>query len=222
MRIIARFSKGDEARFVSHLDVQRLFGRAFRRAGTPVSYSQGFNPHPVLAFATALATGVTSGAEWLDVKLERDVQTEEFIGSINASLPAGFRVREAYAVEEKLPSLTALLSAAEYTVRFEGAPDRAKLSSALDALLAGPIVVDKRTKGGVKATDIRPQVLAVEFGRTDDDALLLRMKGVLNASGSLNPDTFVRELLLRAGARCDYTINRDAVLFSNGKSTPIE
>ncbi|MBR4019618.1 MAG: TIGR03936 family radical SAM-associated protein [Clostridia bacterium] len=54
MRIIARFNKEDSVRFVSHLDVQRLFQRAFRRADLPVAYSNGFNPHQQLSFATAL------------------------------------------------------------------------------------------------------------------------------------------------------------------------
>ncbi|HWQ57897.1 MAG TPA: TIGR03936 family radical SAM-associated protein [Clostridia bacterium] len=201
--------------------MQRLFGRAFRRAGTPVCYSQGFNPHPVLAFATALSTGTTSDAEWLDIHLERDMPCREFAEALNAALPSGFRVLVAYDAGEKLPSLTALLARAEYTIVFEGASDEAKLQSALEALLSGPIVVDKRTKGGVKPTDIRPQVLLAKFGRTDENSVALRLAGVLNASGSLNPDVFVKELLGRAGESADYSIHRDAVFFENGRSVPI-
>ena len=58
MRIIARFEKNDSVRFVSHLDVQRLFHRAMRRAGLPIAYSNGFNPHPLMSFATALSPWV--------------------------------------------------------------------------------------------------------------------------------------------------------------------
>ena len=57
MRLIARLTKLEPVRFVSHLDILRLLQRAFRRAGVPLSYSQGFNPHPLLSFATALSTG---------------------------------------------------------------------------------------------------------------------------------------------------------------------
>jgi radical SAM-linked protein len=221
MRIIARFSKGEEVRFVSHLDVQRLFGRAFRRAGTPVAYSQGFNPHPVLAFATALAIGVTSDAEWLDVKLERDIPCAAFIQSVNAALPEGFRILEALEAEEKIPSLTALLSGANYTIVFDGNPDEAYFQTALETLLSGPITITKRTKGGMKPVDIRPQVLSAEFGRTDENQLSLKLNGVLNASGSLNPDVFVQELFNRARSGMNYRINRDAVLFTSGRSTPV-
>jgi radical SAM-linked protein len=221
MRIIARFSKGKEVRFVSHLDVQRLFGRAFRRAGMPVAYSQGFNPHPVLAFATALAIGVTSDAEWLDVKLERDIPCAAFIQGVNAALPEGFHILETLEVEEKLPSLTALLSGANYTIIFDGNLDEVQLQTALETLLSGPITITKRTKGGMKPVDIRPQVLSAEFGHTDENQLSLKLNGVLNASGSLNPDVFMQELFSRAGSGMNYRINRDAVLFTNGRSTPV-
>ncbi len=208
-------------RFVSHLDIQRLFGRAFRRAGMPIAYSQGFNPHPVLAFATALATGVTSDAEWLDVKLERDIPCTEFIIGMNAALPDGFRILEALEAEEKLPSLTALLSCATYTVLLDGTSDHAFLQAALNVLISGPIIVTKRTKGGMKPTDIRPQVLSAEFSHTDESRLSIQLSGLLNASGSLNPDVFTQELFSRAGSSCNYRIHRDTVLFTNGRSTPV-
>ena len=82
-------------------------------------------------------------------------------------------------------------------------------------------MIDKRTKGGVKPTDIRPQVLSASFGRTDEDALALELSGVLNASGSLNPDAFTKELLERAGESADYRIHRHAVAFQNGGRIPI-
>ena len=98
MRLIARLTKLEPVRFVSHLDILRLLQRAFRRAGVPLSYSQGFNPHPLLSFATALSTGYTSGAEWIDVKLDKDMDTDDFLLSVNAALPVGFEFKEVYAV----------------------------------------------------------------------------------------------------------------------------
>ena len=226
MRIIARFSKKEDARFVSHLDIQRLFGRAFSRAGIPVAYSQGFNPHPVLAFATALSTGVTSDAEWLDVKLERDLTDEAFMSALNPTLPAGFEIREAIAVDDKLPSLSALLASAAYDVRFLPGTHKQELIAALETLLAGPIVIDKRTKAGIKPVDIRPQVLSAAFRETEG-SLVLHVEGVLNAAGSLGCDAFVRALLARAGETAangeyaDYSIHRMNVFFQNGKNTPV-
>ena len=70
MKIIAAFEKTKEISYTSHLDVQRTLQRAFRRANLPLAFSKGFNPHPKLSFATALATGYTSAGEWLEVELE--------------------------------------------------------------------------------------------------------------------------------------------------------
>ena len=73
MRLAVVFTKEAPVRFVSHLDLQRLFQRAFRRAKLPLAYSQGFNPHPLVAFATALSVGFTSEGEYLDLTLTEDV-----------------------------------------------------------------------------------------------------------------------------------------------------
>ena len=116
MRIIARFEKGEAVRFVSHLDIQRTFQRAFRRANIPLAYSQGFNPHPLLSFATALSLGYTSEAEWFDVKLAQDMCSDAFRDAVNAVLPGGFRILEAAAAAEGLSALTALMAAASYTL----------------------------------------------------------------------------------------------------------
>lgn len=219
MRIIAKFSKLEETRFVSHLDIQRLFGRAFRRAGIPVAYSQGFNPHPVLSFATALSTGLTSSAEWLDVRLESPMDCAVFSDITNGALPSGFRITLAAEADEKLPSLTALLQSAAYTAVFDDAAAPAKLRDALSLLLSGPIMIDKRTKNGMKPFDLRPQVKDARICE-ENGFTVLHVSGVLDANGSLNADTFIKELLKKAGADADYRINREAVYFNNGTQMP--
>ena len=67
MRIRSRFKKYGLARYVSHIDMIRVFERAMRRADIPLAYSQGYHPHPMLSFSPALAVGVTSDAEYMDV-----------------------------------------------------------------------------------------------------------------------------------------------------------
>ena len=58
MRAMIRFGKQPRLRFISHLDLQRFFQRALNRTGLPVAYSQGFNPHPLMSFGSALALGL--------------------------------------------------------------------------------------------------------------------------------------------------------------------
>ena len=69
MRALIRFGKQPRLRFISHLDLQRFFQRAVNRTGLPIAYTQGFNPHPIMSFGSALALGWTSEYEVIDIKL---------------------------------------------------------------------------------------------------------------------------------------------------------
>lgn len=186
----------------------------------PLSYSQGFNPHPLLSFATALSTGYTSGAEWIDVKLDKDMDTDDFLSSVNAALPVGFGFKEAYAVEDRLPSLTALLESATYRVTFSADTNADELKKDIAALLSGEIIVEKRTKGGLKNVDIRPQVIEADVAEEAGHAVLT-VKGVLNTSGSLNIELLMGALARQSGKNYDYSVHRVNVEFIGGRSTPV-
>lgn len=219
MRIIANFRKSEELRFISHLDIQRLVQRAMRRANLPLSYSQGFNPHPILSFASALSVGYTSDAEWMDVRLSEDVAPEEFTARLNTALPEGLRILKAKAAEESLPSLTALIQRSRYeaTVIFDQPMDALTLKDALEALLNGPIIVDKHTKGGMKQVDIRPQLVSMRFLENDSEGSLAEanfyIEGILNASGSLQIELLLQALMLSCGATGRTRVHRTAVDF---------
>ena len=113
MRIIVSFYKHEQVMFVSHLDMQRLFQRAFRRADLPLAYSNGFNPHPLLSFATALSVGYTSDCEYFDVMLSEYVSPAEFKRRVNAVLPQGVHIVDAVDAGEFKASLTPLMRSAE-------------------------------------------------------------------------------------------------------------
>lgn len=218
MRIIANFHKGEPMRFISHLDVMRLLQRAMRRAQLPLKFSQGFNPHPVMAFASALALGYTSDAEWVDVQLESAVAPAEFISRMNAVLPEGLRILRALEIEEKLPTLTALLQRAEYevTLYLEAPEEKDKLGHGIEALLSGPIVVTKRTKGGMKQVDIRPQLLSLELTGPDTEHTqyaILSVTGKLNADGGLQMELLLQALMQACGTQARWRVHRKAVYF---------
>lgn len=222
MRIIAKFDKKDSVKFVSHLDVQRLFQRAFRRADIPMAYSQGFNPHPLLSFATALTVGATSSAEWLDIKLDKEMQPEAFANRLNDNLPQGFHVSEAYAVEDKYPTLSTVMTAAEYDVvlSFEGEEAAAGAPEAMEKLLAAPIVVLKKTKGGMKNVDIRPNVYELRGCEAAGNTCTFRILGCLNAAGSLNIDLLMGALKESMGCEFSFRLHRNEIFSNDGKYMP--
>lgn len=221
MRIIVKFEKRDEACYISHLDTQRLFQRAFRRADIPLAYSQGFNPHPIMSFASALSLGFSSGAEWLDVRLNERVSCGEFIERVNSSLPPCVRALEAVAAPEGYPALTSVLSAAEYLVVAE-ADERAlgELEAALSVLLSNPIIVQKKTKGGIKSIDIRPMVYRASVISMGRGNATLNIIGRLDAQGGMRIDLFMSSLEELVGEKLQYIAHRVRMYSNDGVIMP--
>ena len=109
-----RFSRGEEVKYITHLDLMRVWERALRRAGVDVAYSEGFTPHAQLSLAAPLAVGVTSAGELLDVFLESRLTPFDFMRAVGKQLPAGVEVLEVEEVGLRAPSLQSELRAAEY------------------------------------------------------------------------------------------------------------
>ena len=86
MKLLMRFSKGPEIRYISHLDMQRLFQRALRRAKLPVGYSQGFHPHMLLSFASAMPLGLCSRGEYAEIQLEQQTVPAAAMAQMNEVL----------------------------------------------------------------------------------------------------------------------------------------
>ncbi|MDP3791816.1 MAG: TIGR03936 family radical SAM-associated protein [Candidatus Omnitrophota bacterium] len=94
MKLNAIFSKTGDMRFISHLDLMRLFGRALRRAGLPVAITQGFSPHLKISISRALKLGVESESEELVVDMSERIPADIIRQSLNNKLPAGVRIKE--------------------------------------------------------------------------------------------------------------------------------
>ena len=103
------FEKKGNAVWISHLDLMRLFQRAFKRAGLHLTHTQGFNPRPSVSIALPLSVGVESVCELLDFTLDgASVPCEEICERLNAAVVPGVRVREAYDTGKKLKELAFL------------------------------------------------------------------------------------------------------------------
>ncbi|MFH1190560.1 MAG: TIGR03936 family radical SAM-associated protein [Candidatus Omnitrophota bacterium] len=89
------FSKTGDMRFISHLDLMRLFHRALRRAGLPSTITKGFSPHIKMSIRKALKLGIESASEEAVFYMDEKLSPQEFIDRINAKLPDGVRVTKA-------------------------------------------------------------------------------------------------------------------------------
>ena len=135
-RLRTKFSRGEELKFLSHLDITRLWQRAFQRAGIPLSYSHGFNPHPRLALAAPLAVGVTSRGEMMDVWCDRPISPSYFVSAMNCNLPKGIEMLAAHQLAPFLPSLQSQVRYSEYCVIIRMEKNTAEINLAIEKLLA--------------------------------------------------------------------------------------
>jgi radical SAM-linked protein len=135
-RLRIKYHRGEEVKYISHLDIMRLWQRALNRAGMAVAYSEGFHPHPRISLAAPLAIGITSEAELMDVALTRQVSPHFFTAAVNQQLPAGFEILQLVPIAESMPSLQSQVRFAEYTVELETEKERKEIAAAVKDLLA--------------------------------------------------------------------------------------
>jgi radical SAM-linked protein len=135
-RLRIKFSRGQELKFISHLDIVRLWQRAFNRAGIEIAYSTGFSPHPRISLAAPLPLGVTSEAELMDIFCVRGVAPHFFVAAVNRQLPPGMTVDKVYPMAFDLPSLQASVSQAEYRVAVATKTGPQDMEKALESTLA--------------------------------------------------------------------------------------
>ncbi len=135
-RLRIKFNRGPELKFISHLDIVRLWQRAFNRAGIEIAYSTGFSPHPRISLAAPLPLGVTSEAELMDIFVIHGVAPQYFVSAINQQLPAGISVSKVHPISAELPSLQSQISFAEYKVEVDTEKGPDNIESAIRKLLA--------------------------------------------------------------------------------------
>lgn len=134
-RLRVRFGRGEEIKYISHLDLLRLWQRALNRAAIPLTYSEGFNPHPRMSLAAPLALGITGEAELIDIFLAKWVSPHVFITAVGRQLPRGIEIKQVFNIAPTLPSLQSQVCFAEYMVGLETDKGQDEIESVLNALL---------------------------------------------------------------------------------------
>ena len=179
------FEKTGKAIWISHLDLMRVFQRAFKRAGFPLTHTQGFNPRPSVSIALPLSVGVESRCELLDFALEGETVSEQTVlQGLNDALIEGIRVLAVYSDGAKIKNLTYL--DCELSLEYDkGIPDGAVAE--LTALFSREILtVEKKGKNGTVRQDIIPMIRKFTLSRADESTLQLSAR-VCCQNPSLNP-----------------------------------
>ena len=180
------FEKKGNSVWISHLDLMRLFQRAFKRAGLPLTHTQGFNPRPSVSIALPLSVGVESNCELLDFDLDGDKVANRIVrGKLNDYLLPGIRVIKVYDNGQKIKNL-ALLDTVVTLEYDRGIP--ADAVSKLEAFFAREeILVEKKTKtNGIQDQNIAPMIKSLEVVQADENTILLNAR-VCCQNPTLNP-----------------------------------
>ena len=198
--IRTKFRRSDEVKFISHLDLMKVFERAIRRARLPIAYSQGFNPHPGMVFGLPLSVGVTSDAEYGDFEVTDDeLSINEFVQRLNAQLPQGLEILSAKARQSKL-NIMSIIAASEYVVVVGTKSDciDKDIKSSIHRYLAqNEIIVEKKTKSGIKDTNIRDMIFDLNFEIQPCSTFNIIKFTMLVSAGSkanLKPDLLIESL----------------------------
>ena len=210
------FEKTGNGIYISHLDLMRLFQRAFKRAGLNLKHTQGFSPRAMVSIALPLSVGVESTCEILDYELvDQELPFEEIKDRLNRALPAGVKVLDVYDSPRKPRDLTHL----DIAIRLEydnGVP--AGCADAIRELFAREsVIVTKRGKNGPVDQDIIPMISNLDIQTVSDQELELTAR-VCAQNPSLNPQQMVTAIETNLPqCRPDFTrIFRREVIDSQG------
>lgn len=179
------FEKTGEAVWISHLDLMRLFQRAFKRADLHLTHTQGFNPRPSVSIALPLSVGVESVCELLDFDLEDcNVAVGDIADRLNAALVKGVRVKEVYEDDKKLKHLAYLDTL--LTLEYDGGVSKGAMDAISQLFARDSLLVLKKGKNGAVEQDIIPMIKSVEVASPDDYTLTVSAR-VCCQNPSLNP-----------------------------------
>ncbi len=194
-RLRVVFSKGEEIKYVSHLDLVRAWERTLRRADFDLAYSHGFNPRPKLVFASALPVGFTGRAEMVDILLERPINPHEFASRVEQELPVGLGLVSVREIDNALPALPNQLVAAEYEVSVETEDSLDAVQARLDGLLAAGNLPRRRQRpDGDRIYDLRPLVKGLWIAGHHAHTYVVAMHLQAGRQGTGRPDEVMAAL----------------------------
>lgn len=180
------FEKSNAVKYISHLDLNRAFARAIKRANLPVWYTEGFNPHPFLVFSPPLSVGYIGLNEIVDFKLNEQISFEDITNKLNEVLPRGLRIVTAFSPIKKISQMCF----AEYKVELEFFSGIEKLNSIKNL---SEIKIIKRSKSKEKEIDLKEYFNDFNFTK-EEDAISFIVILPCDGNLSINPSLIVEAL----------------------------
>lgn len=231
MKIRMKITKEEEIRFISHLDYTRTIERAVRRAKLPAAYSEGFNPHMKFSFASALAVGVTSSAEYMDLELATDMELAMLMERLGQAFPIGISLKDARVMTGSVKALMAIVNVATYEMTWlmSAGLSEDELRKSLELFDQDEVAIyaKQSPKKGVREIDMKEFIAAQPKLHIEGGKACLELQLYIKQTGSVKPtdiiELFIRKYKLPVFARAAL-IERTGLFVSNKSRllTPLE
>ena len=198
-RYALEFAKTGYMIYTSHLDMMRLFKRAFKRAGLPLSYSQGFNPHPRMSFAQPLSLGYEAEHEYLEFHFDEETDCGSAAEALRRSVPEGLEIISVIKLPDEGKTMASAVEAALYEIVFPVKEnDSEAFREALEDYLAkDEIVTLKREKKSkqFKPVDIKPMIRSLTVSGAASGGIAVEALIDQGSASNLSPDLIVDSLV---------------------------
>lgn len=196
-KVICKYTKTGDLKFISHLDILRLMQRAICRANLPAKYSEGFNPHIKIAFGFPLSLGVESIGEYFELELTEKVDIEKLINALNNVLPNKVKIMGAKYYEGK-ESLMTLCNYAEYLINIESSNiDIENLNTLLAKMVNEGLTYTKEKKKKAKNKTVIKEVNTKDFihytsaKKVNDEKAIIEVVFKTSGEGSMKVSDFI-------------------------------
>ena len=219
-RYAIKFSKDGYIKYTSHLDLLRMFKRAFKKTGLMLKYSQGYNPHAKMGFAQPLSLGYSGKSELIEFETVMPHTTGEIMEKMRKEMPEGIELISCFELPENIKSLAADADAAEYKIWIPTSLSEDVLKKEMDRYLnMTEIVALKRQKKTKKMepVNIRPMIRSLEINKVGDFAMI---KALLDCGSRSNcsPELVISSFCSHCGIetpRYDMEVERTNIFFVN-------
>lgn len=206
IKIRGYYEKIDRMRFIGHLDLLKLFQRAIARAGIPVAYSNGFNPHQLVGFALPLSTGYAGLNEIIEIDLTEPVDETAVMRDINNFLPEGIRIKEFITLGEGDKKAASLVAGAVYEVSLPSDADFGGLGAVLEEMKAAAEIITEKDDG----TEINIKPLVSDITLLGDRCI--EFVSAAGSFGSVKPEYVMKAVFRLCGV--DFQKNKYALRYT--------
>lgn len=198
-KIRIKFETSGLARFISHLDLNRIMQYALRRSDIPVWYTEGFNSHLYVTFSNPLSLGFLNKCGIMEIKVTDDNYDASLAASVlNKCLPESITAIESYESDRKFTEI----AFSDYFIEFDSKDGEAVERS----MRKSELVATKKGKAGEYEINLAPYVKGLKMEHTGSHStMFVRLPATVEFS--VNPG-----LLIETAAKdCEVEIIRKVI-----------